>query len=133
MVPSEQRPGAVCARCGGSGMLRLGDQSFRTCLDCLGQGRLKPLRPATTTAAAQKAASAAAASAVPTGSPIVTAALAPDGEAAAATSLGCAAGSEDACDQGSVDRRPVNQTAVNQTAVNQGSQDQRSVASAAAA
>ena len=121
MVPSEQRPGAVCARCGGSGMLRLGDQSFRTCLDCLGQGRLKPLRPATTTAAAQKAASAA--SAVPTGSPIVTTALVPDGEAAAATSLGCAAGSEDGWDQGSV----------NQAAVDQGSQDQRSVASAAAA
>ena len=128
MVPSEQRPGAVCARCGGSGMLRLGDQSFRTCLDCLGQGRLKPLRPATTTAAAQKAASAAAASAVPTGSPIVTAALAPDGEAAAAISLGCAAGAEDAWDQGSVDQRSVDQAAVDQ-----GSQDQRSVASAAAA
>ncbi|MCS5691230.1 hypothetical protein NZK33_04420 [Cyanobium sp. FGCU-6] len=28
-----------CRRCGGSGMLRHGDQRFRTCLDCLGQGR----------------------------------------------------------------------------------------------
>lgn len=32
-------------------MLRLGDQSFRTCLDCLGQGRLPSLAAATTTAA----------------------------------------------------------------------------------
>jgi hypothetical protein len=30
----------VCPSCGGSGMLRLGDQRFRTCLDCLGQGDL---------------------------------------------------------------------------------------------
>lgn len=29
-----------CPRCGGSGVLRLSDQKFRTCLDCLGQGRL---------------------------------------------------------------------------------------------
>ncbi|MFY8149634.1 MAG: hypothetical protein ACOVNL_10530 [Prochlorococcaceae cyanobacterium] len=27
-----------CRHCGGSGILRRGDQSFRTCLDCLGQG-----------------------------------------------------------------------------------------------
>ena len=39
----------VCQRCGGSGMLRLGDQSFRTCLECLGQGRLNGLTAATTT------------------------------------------------------------------------------------
>jgi hypothetical protein len=32
-----------CPSCGGSGMLRLGDQRFRTCLDCLGQGRLPAL------------------------------------------------------------------------------------------
>ena len=41
----------VCPRCGGSGALRLGDQSYRTCLDCLGQGVLPNLEPATTTAA----------------------------------------------------------------------------------
>ena len=42
---------SVCPTCGGSGALRLGDQSYRTCLDCLGQGRLPNLSPATTTAA----------------------------------------------------------------------------------
>ena len=30
-----------CRQCGGSGILRHGDQQFRTCLDCLGQGQLK--------------------------------------------------------------------------------------------
>lgn len=39
-----------CARCGGSGRLRLGAQRHCTCLDCLGQGR-RPLRPAATTVA----------------------------------------------------------------------------------
>lgn len=29
----------VCERCGGSGKLRLGDQRYRTCLDCLGGGQ----------------------------------------------------------------------------------------------
>jgi DnaJ-class molecular chaperone len=29
-----------CPRCGGSGLLRQGDRRYRTCLDCLGQGRL---------------------------------------------------------------------------------------------
>ncbi|MBM5804370.1 MAG: hypothetical protein FJ078_09700 [Cyanobacteria bacterium K_DeepCast_35m_m2_155] len=38
-----------CPSCGGSGMLRLGDQSFRTCLDCLGQGQIPGFEPATTT------------------------------------------------------------------------------------
>jgi DnaJ-class molecular chaperone len=52
MDSSAQRPLQVCSRCGGSGMLRLGDQSFRTCLDCLGQGRLQSLTEAATTAAA---------------------------------------------------------------------------------
>ena len=28
----------VCSHCGGSGRLRINDDSFRTCLDCLGQG-----------------------------------------------------------------------------------------------
>ena len=31
---------ATCNRCGGSGMLRLGDQRYRTCLECLGKGQL---------------------------------------------------------------------------------------------
>jgi len=31
----------ICPHCGGSGTLRHGDQLFRTCLDCLGQGRLQ--------------------------------------------------------------------------------------------
>jgi hypothetical protein len=31
---------AACQHCGGSGMLRLGDQRYRTCLECLGQGQL---------------------------------------------------------------------------------------------
>ena len=30
----------VCPHCGGSGILRMGDQQFRTCLECLGQGQL---------------------------------------------------------------------------------------------
>jgi hypothetical protein len=30
----------ICHHCGGSGILRLDDQRFRTCLECLGQGRL---------------------------------------------------------------------------------------------
>lgn len=46
---SDQR--VVCPTCGGSGTLRLGDQSFRTCLDCLGQGSLPALEAAETTAA----------------------------------------------------------------------------------
>lgn len=29
-----------CRQCGGSGMLRLDDQRYRTCLDCLGQGQV---------------------------------------------------------------------------------------------
>lgn len=36
---SLERP---CRRCGGSGTLRLGDEQYRTCLDCLGSGRLWP-------------------------------------------------------------------------------------------
>ena len=34
------RDGGTCHHCGGSGMLRLDDQRYRTCLDCLGQGQL---------------------------------------------------------------------------------------------
>lgn len=33
----------LCPRCGGSGTLRHGDQRYRTCLDCLGQGLLVQL------------------------------------------------------------------------------------------
>ena len=40
----------VCPSCGGSGKLRLGDQRFRTCLDCLGQGQLPAVAAATTVA-----------------------------------------------------------------------------------
>lgn len=43
-LPPEPAPGhgrldLSCPRCGGSGMLRLGDQRYRTCLDCLGSGQ----------------------------------------------------------------------------------------------
>jgi DnaJ-class molecular chaperone len=51
----------VCQRCGGSGMLRLGDQSFRTCLECLGQGRLNGFTASTTTVATTTAATTMAA------------------------------------------------------------------------
>jgi len=34
----------TCRRCGGGGMLRLADQRYRTCLECLGQGRLNPVQ-----------------------------------------------------------------------------------------
>jgi DnaJ-class molecular chaperone len=29
-----------CPHCGGGGILRMGDQQFRTCMECLGQGQL---------------------------------------------------------------------------------------------
>ena len=37
---SAQKATMRCSHCGGSGVLRLGGCSFRTCLDCLGQGSL---------------------------------------------------------------------------------------------
>ena len=40
-----------CSQCGGSGVLRLTDQRYRTCLECLGQGQLSGLSAAITTAA----------------------------------------------------------------------------------
>jgi DnaJ-class molecular chaperone len=40
-----------CQQCGGSGMLRLDDQRYRTCLDCLGQGKVLQAMAATTVAA----------------------------------------------------------------------------------
>ena len=42
-APARARSSQPCPRCGGSGMLRLDDQRFRTCLDCLGQGQLPAL------------------------------------------------------------------------------------------
>jgi DnaJ-class molecular chaperone len=44
------RASTTCQHCGGSGMLRLDDQRYRTCLPCLGQGRLPQLQAATTVA-----------------------------------------------------------------------------------
>ena len=32
-----------CPQCGGSGQLRVDDQRYRTCLDCLGQGHLRAM------------------------------------------------------------------------------------------
>jgi len=43
-----------CPQCGGSGMLRLDDRRYRTCLDCLGQGQVvrgNGINPASITAA----------------------------------------------------------------------------------
>ncbi|MEB3235057.1 MAG: hypothetical protein VKM98_06490 [Cyanobacteriota bacterium] len=65
----------VCPSCGGSGTLRLGDQSFRTCLDCLGQGRLPAVEPATTTAAVLQ----------PNATPVPTPELQPIKDAAASS------------------------------------------------
>lgn len=45
--PTDPSP---CPHCGGSGLLRLDSQRFRTCLPCLGQGRIVPLGAAITTA-----------------------------------------------------------------------------------
>ena len=39
-APLESPIPIVCPHCGGSGILRMGDQQFRTCLECLGQGQL---------------------------------------------------------------------------------------------
>lgn len=39
-APLEAPIPTVCPHCGGSGILRMGDQQFRTCLECLGQGQL---------------------------------------------------------------------------------------------
>jgi len=38
--PLEAPNPILCPHCGGSGILRMGDQQFRTCLECLGQGQL---------------------------------------------------------------------------------------------
>jgi hypothetical protein len=41
LVSAEEQSGPIiCPHCGGSGILRMGDQQFRTCLECLGQGQL---------------------------------------------------------------------------------------------
>jgi hypothetical protein len=34
------QPGDSCPSCGGSGVLRTAAAGYRTCLDCVGQGRL---------------------------------------------------------------------------------------------
>ncbi len=47
----EREASVICMTCGGRGALRQGDESYRTCLDCLGQGRLPGMAAATTTAA----------------------------------------------------------------------------------
>ena len=49
-TPSPNTPSESCHKCGGSGMLRLSDQRYRTCLECLGQGLISPLAGAITTA-----------------------------------------------------------------------------------
>lgn len=49
-TPSYQAASQSCHQCGGSGMLRLSDQRYRTCLECLGQGKVSPLSGAITTA-----------------------------------------------------------------------------------
>jgi hypothetical protein len=36
----QARATEVCRHCGGSGMLRVSDLSYRTCMDCLGLGKL---------------------------------------------------------------------------------------------
>jgi DnaJ-class molecular chaperone len=38
--PDSHSPASRCPQCGGSGILRLADQRYRTCLDCLGQGQV---------------------------------------------------------------------------------------------
>ncbi|MFN7900520.1 MAG: hypothetical protein ACK5N0_12800 [Synechococcaceae cyanobacterium] len=43
VAAAETGASTICPRCGGSGTLRMGDQQYRTCLDCLGQGRLAPV------------------------------------------------------------------------------------------
>ena len=48
---SSQANSCRCQQCGGSGMLRLDDQRYRTCLDCLGQGKVLQAMGATTVAA----------------------------------------------------------------------------------
>lgn len=40
VAPVTDLQALACPHCGGSGTLRMGDQQFRTCLDCLGQGQL---------------------------------------------------------------------------------------------
>lgn len=47
---SQKLPADSCLQCGGSGMLRLSDQRYRTCLECLGQGKASRLSGVITTA-----------------------------------------------------------------------------------
>jgi DnaJ-class molecular chaperone len=39
----QSRAVGSCPQCGGSGLLRVNDQRYRTCLDCLGQGQAQPM------------------------------------------------------------------------------------------
>ena len=55
--------GRPCPHCGGSGTLRLADQRYRTCLDCLGRGRLVAIGETLPLAALRTASPAASSSA----------------------------------------------------------------------
>ena len=50
VIASALAAGQSCPQCGGSGMLRLSDQRYRTCLECLGQGKVSRLSGAITAA-----------------------------------------------------------------------------------
>jgi DnaJ-class molecular chaperone len=41
--PPATHQGKPCPHCGGSGTLRLADQRYRTCLECLGRGQLQAI------------------------------------------------------------------------------------------
>lgn len=59
--PSQVEAQKPCQHCGGSGMLRKDGESFRTCLECLGQGMISNsngllfsrIRPASSPAASR--------------------------------------------------------------------------------
>jgi hypothetical protein len=52
-----------CPHCGGSGALRLADQRYRTCLECLGHGRLVAIGETLPLAALRTASSASSSAA----------------------------------------------------------------------
>ncbi|WP_043368750.1 hypothetical protein [Cyanobium sp. PCC 7001] len=60
-VHAPRRAERSCSHCGGSGILRLDDQRFRTCLECLGQGRLPVPTPRPTVTPISAAMSSSAA------------------------------------------------------------------------
>jgi hypothetical protein len=55
--------GRPCPHCGGSGTLRLADQRYRTCLECLGHGRLVAIGETLPLAALRTASSASSSAA----------------------------------------------------------------------